>query len=59
MSARIASRVTPASLGVQGPGEIISPSGFTLHYGVIETNVVQKAIKDLGINPEKSNPAVS
>jgi pyruvate dehydrogenase E1 component len=27
--------------------------------GVIETSVVQKAIKDLGINPEKSNPAVS
>jgi pyruvate dehydrogenase E1 component len=27
--------------------------------GAIATNVVQKAIKDLGINPEKLNPAVS
>jgi pyruvate dehydrogenase complex dehydrogenase (E1) component len=27
--------------------------------GVIETSVVTKAIKDLGINPEKPDPAVS
>jgi pyruvate dehydrogenase E1 component len=27
--------------------------------GVIEAKVVQQAIKDLGINPEKPNPAVS
>jgi len=27
--------------------------------GKIEVSVVQKAIKDLGINPDKPNPAVS
>jgi pyruvate dehydrogenase complex dehydrogenase (E1) component len=27
--------------------------------GVIDASVVKKAITDLGINPEKSNPAVS
>ena len=27
--------------------------------GKIETSAVQKAIKDLGINPEKPNPAIS
>jgi pyruvate dehydrogenase E1 component len=25
----------------------------------IDTKVVQQAIKDLGINPEKANPAIS
>jgi pyruvate dehydrogenase E1 component len=27
--------------------------------GAIDAKVVQQAIKDLGINPEKSNPAIS
>jgi pyruvate dehydrogenase complex dehydrogenase (E1) component len=27
--------------------------------GKIERNVVDKAIKDLGINPEKPNPVIS
>jgi pyruvate dehydrogenase complex dehydrogenase (E1) component len=27
--------------------------------GAIDAKVVQQAIKDLGINPEKPNPAVS
>jgi pyruvate dehydrogenase E1 component len=27
--------------------------------GKVETSVVEKAIKDLGINPEKPNPAIS
>jgi len=30
-----------------------------LQDGTIEASVVQKAIKDLGINPDKPNPAIS
>ena len=38
---------------------VVATLGDLARDGVIETSVVKKAIKDLGINPEKSNPAVS
>ena len=38
---------------------VVAALGDLARDGVIEASVVQKAIKDLGINPEKSNPAVS
>jgi len=38
---------------------VVATLGDLARDGVIETGVVKKAIKDLGIDPEKSNPAVS
>jgi pyruvate dehydrogenase E1 component len=38
---------------------VVATLGDLARDGVIETSVVQKAIRDLGINPEKSNPALS
>jgi pyruvate dehydrogenase E1 component len=30
-----------------------------VHDGKVEASVAQKAVKDLGINPDKPNPAIS
>ena len=38
---------------------VVATLGDLARDGVIENSVVKKAIKDLGIDPEKSNPAVS
>ncbi|HZI82216.1 MAG TPA: pyruvate dehydrogenase (acetyl-transferring), homodimeric type [Vicinamibacterales bacterium] len=38
---------------------VVATLGDLARDGVIDTSVVKKAITDLGINPEKSNPAVS
>ena len=38
---------------------VLATLGDLAREGKIETAVVQKAIKDLGINPEKPNPAIT
>ena len=38
---------------------VLATLGDLARDGKIEVAVVQKAIKDLGINPEKPNPAIS